>query len=86
MLLYCPSGIRHVDGAKLNWAFVWNVRTWPVMVRENGVFFINLPVAAAVVAITARHVPETKLPVPCRGWTSRVPPASAARWPGSPTG
>jgi EmrB/QacA subfamily drug resistance transporter len=28
------------------------------------VFFINLPVAAAVVAITARHVPETKSPGP----------------------
>jgi hypothetical protein len=23
----CPSGIRHVDGAKLNQAFVRNVRT-----------------------------------------------------------
>ena len=23
----CPSGIRHVDGAKLNQALVWNVRT-----------------------------------------------------------
>ena len=23
----CPSGIRHVDGAKLNRALVWNVRT-----------------------------------------------------------
>ena len=23
----CPSGIRHVEGAKLNRALVWNVRT-----------------------------------------------------------
>jgi len=23
----CPSGIRHVGGAKLNQALVWNVRT-----------------------------------------------------------
>src|SRR5258706_2427092 len=31
----CPSGIRHVDGAKLNQALVWNVRTWPAMLREK---------------------------------------------------
>jgi hypothetical protein len=23
----CPSGIRHVGGAKSDWALVWNVRT-----------------------------------------------------------
>ena len=23
----CPSGIRHVSGAKPDWALVWNVRT-----------------------------------------------------------
>ena len=27
----CPSGIRHVGGAKLNLALVRNVRTWPAM-------------------------------------------------------
>src|SRR5260370_4265202 len=32
----CPSGIRHVDGAKLDQALVWNVRTWPAMLREKG--------------------------------------------------
>src|SRR6202045_4607375 len=31
----CPSGIRHVGGAKLNLALVWNVRTWPAMLREK---------------------------------------------------
>ena len=31
----CPSGIRHVGGAKLNQAFVRNVRTWPAMPREK---------------------------------------------------
>src|SRR5204862_4680401 len=31
----CPSGIRHVDGAKLNQALVRNVRTWPAMAREK---------------------------------------------------
>jgi hypothetical protein len=31
----CPSGIRHVDGAKLNQAFVRNVRTCPPMQRER---------------------------------------------------
>src|SRR5258708_8463617 len=31
----CPSGIRHVDGAKLSQALVWNVRTWPAMLREK---------------------------------------------------
>ena len=31
----CPSGIRHVGGAKLNLALVWNVRTWPAMLRER---------------------------------------------------
>src|SRR6516162_5938870 len=31
----CPSGIRHVGGAKLNQALVWNVRTWPAMRREK---------------------------------------------------
>ena len=50
------------------------------------VFVINLPVAVAVLAIAARHVPETRAPGPVPGWTSRAPPASAARWPGSPTG
>ena len=50
------------------------------------VFFINLPLAVAVVAIAARHVPERSRRDRCRSWTSRVPSASAARWPGSPTG
>src|SRR6202023_1788487 len=31
----CPSGIRHGGGAKLNLALVWNVRTWPAMLREK---------------------------------------------------
>src|SRR6202023_1450151 len=31
----CPSGIRHVGGAKLNLALVWNVRTWPAMLGEK---------------------------------------------------
>src|SRR4030088_2652493 len=31
----CPSGIRHVGGAKLNLALVRNVRTWPAMLREK---------------------------------------------------
>src|SRR6202023_1460621 len=31
----CPSGIRHVGGAKLNLALVRNVRTWPAMPREK---------------------------------------------------
>jgi hypothetical protein len=32
-----PSGIRHVDGAKLNQALVWNVRTCaPMTVRASG--------------------------------------------------
>src|SRR5215468_2986120 len=30
-----PSGIRHVDGAKLNQALVWNVRTYTAMLREK---------------------------------------------------
>src|ERR1039458_10154981 len=30
-----PSGIRHIGGAKLNRALVWNVRTWPAMPREK---------------------------------------------------
>src|SRR6516225_10834677 len=30
-----PSDIRHVGGAKLDQAFVWNVRTWPAMPREK---------------------------------------------------
>src|SRR5215831_12121283 len=29
------SGIRHVDGAKLNQALVWNVRTYTAMLREK---------------------------------------------------
>src|ERR1017187_4499709 len=29
------SGIRHIGGAKLNRALVWNVRTWPAMPREK---------------------------------------------------
>src|SRR5438876_9569598 len=31
----CPSGIRHVGGAKLNQALVWNVRTCAPMQRER---------------------------------------------------
>src|SRR5258707_3779608 len=31
----CPSGIRHVGGAKLNQALVWNVRTCAAMQRER---------------------------------------------------
>src|SRR5258708_31141234 len=31
----CPSGIRHVDGAKLNQALVRNVRTYTAMPREK---------------------------------------------------
>jgi hypothetical protein len=31
----CPSGIGHVDGAKLNQASARNVRTWPAMARER---------------------------------------------------
>src|SRR3984893_11497332 len=31
----CPSGTRHVGGAKLNLALVRNVRTWPAMAREK---------------------------------------------------
>ena len=31
----CPSEIRHVGGAKLDLACVWNVRTWPAMPREK---------------------------------------------------
>src|SRR6516164_3452235 len=31
----CPRGIRHVDGAKLNQALVWNVRTYTAMPREK---------------------------------------------------
>ncbi len=57
------------------------------------VFFINLPLAAVVIAIAARHVPESKSPGPVprldiRGALSisgALAP-SAARWPGSPTG
>src|SRR5262245_35958589 len=30
-----PSGMRHVDGAKLDWAPVWNARTRPAMPREK---------------------------------------------------
>src|SRR6516165_10792521 len=30
-----PSGIRHAGGAKLDWALVRNVRTWPAMRREK---------------------------------------------------
>src|ERR1019366_5861347 len=29
------SVIRHIGGAKLNQALVWNVRTWPAMPREK---------------------------------------------------
>src|SRR5665647_3578892 len=32
---WAVSGIRHIGGAKLNRAFVWNVRTWPAMPREK---------------------------------------------------
>src|SRR6201997_1178658 len=31
----CPNGIRHVGGAKLNQALVWNVRTCPPILRER---------------------------------------------------
>jgi hypothetical protein len=32
---YCPCGVRCTDGVTLIRAFVWNLRTWPVMLREK---------------------------------------------------
>ncbi len=51
------------------------------------VFFINVPVAAAVLVLTARHVPETPRPdgdPPHRRARALRWPSSS--WPGSPTG
>ena len=51
------------------------------------VFFINLPLA--VVGGGHRRPARARDEVAgsgAAGWTSRAPPASAARWPGSPTG
>ena len=50
------------------------------------VFFINLPLAVVVMAIAARHVPETQVAGPgATAGRQRRRCASAARWPGSPT-
>ena len=54
-VMILPERHPDVDGAKLNWAFVWNVRTWPVMVREK-----------AQAATTARP----KVPMHRRGRTA----------------
>ena len=50
------------------------------------VFFINLPVAVLVVAIAAGTCPRPRHRGRYPGWTSKVPPASAGRWPGLRTG
>ena len=49
------------------------------------IFFINLPAAAAVVAISVRHVPESRAPGPASRLTRRARSRSA--WPSraSPT-
>ncbi len=44
------------------------------------VFFINLPIAAAVVVIAARHVPESRAPGPRGRWREAPPAARAPRW------
>ena len=33
--VYCLGGAGHKDGMNLIWAFVWNVGTLHVMLREN---------------------------------------------------
>src|SRR5215471_4627237 len=47
----CPSGIRHVGGATLDRAPVWNVRTWPAMPREKAQ-------AAPTVRLKVPNAPE----------------------------
>src|SRR5579863_3132773 len=46
------------------WSGLGGVATAIGAVSWRLVFFINLPLAVAVLAITARHVPETKAPGP----------------------
>ena len=46
------------------------------------VFFINVPVAAAVVVITARHVPETAIRRAPAASTASVPRWPCCSWPG----
>ena len=49
------------------------------------IFLINLPLAAVVVAVATRHVPETRDPTATAGSTWPAPSWPRSRWPGSPT-
>src|SRR5499433_4154918 len=75
----CPSGIRHVGGAKLNQALVRNVRTYAAMRREK-----------AQAAQTARpKVPKRRLGADCsvvvmkRGNARGAKGAGYRHWRGS---
>ena len=58
---YSPSGIRHVGGANLNRALVWNVRTLPAMLREKMLWGGG----EEIVSIVARCEPME--PPQCKG-------------------
>jgi MFS family permease len=49
------------------------------------VFFINLPIAAVVVAIAVRHVPESRAPVPRARWQKAPSYLPRARWQKAPS-
>ena len=56
-----PRGIRHVDGANLNWALVRNVRTWPAMPREKMLWGGGEEIAS-IVADVNRWSPSMQTP------------------------
>ena len=55
------------------------------MASWRWVFFINVPVAAAVLVLTARHIPETSDPTAPTTSTCPVPGWPSSSWPASPT-
>src|SRR5271167_480014 len=77
----CPSGIRHVGGAKLNLALVRNVRTWPAMPREKAQ---AAPTARPKVPMRRRGAdcPGGVMPVERRGRVIAVELGPTGLYPG----
>src|ERR1700756_5079313 len=61
----CPSGIRHVDGAKLNQALVWNVRTCRSDAKGD---------------VQAAHTARTRVPKRSTGAEKLVVRMKALKW------
>ena len=74
------SGLSGVASAIGPFAGGWIIAA----VGSRWVFLVNLPVAAAVVWVAQRHVPETRDPEAAKDSTSPAPRSAPSGWPASP--